>query len=100
MEIIEKKDDSQKSNAEAILGIYPSDMKESFERQLSEDALKTEPVPGYTQRFVNFDARKRTGTPHPWIPVTGSAAKKMGDLTLCFARKACLTRLFDCKGNL
>jgi len=88
MEIIEKENvatDAKK--AEAILGIYPSDMVESFERQLSEDALNTENVPGYTQHFVNLAAREKAGKPHPWVPVTGTAAKKVGDLTLCFSRE-------------
>ena len=88
MEIIEKENiaiDAKK--AEAILGIYPSDMVESFERQLSEDALNTENVPGYTQHFVNLAAREKVGKPHPWVPVTGTAAKKIGDLTLCFTRE-------------
>jgi len=71
--------------AKEILGEYPIEVREKFERMTSEDALKLEPIPGYKQRWINPKAREKTGRNNLWVLQKDAEKRAVGDLLPAFA---------------
>ncbi|MFH1645634.1 MAG: hypothetical protein ABIB11_04355 [Candidatus Omnitrophota bacterium] len=68
-----------------VLGVYPIEVREKFERMTSKDALYLEPIPGYEQRWLNRKAREKTGRNSLYIPQKNAEARAVGDLVPGFA---------------
>jgi len=56
------------------------EQREAFERMTSEGALTLPEIPGFVRRFINPDARKRSGRDKLYQLEPNAEAKKIGDL--------------------
>lgn len=83
MEIEETKTQSIEKD-KSILGVYSSDLRESFERQSANDALHLRKIPGMRRRWINEEYRARTGNNNFWQKDDPSVCKKVGDLVSAF----------------
>jgi len=60
-------------------------LREPFERMTSEGALSLEKIPGIERRFVNPEARRKTGRDKLYQLEENAEAKKIGDLYPAYA---------------
>jgi hypothetical protein len=95
--MVMKIEESTKSKNEKIedksaeLGVYPSSMRENFERMQSCDALNIDDLrgkhPDKSFRYINQKWRAKEGRTGGWYPVQKDKDRPVGDLTLAFMPK-------------
>lgn len=78
--VLEKEKEFEESKKDFV---YPSDMRESWERMKS-DGLHLTPIPGIKRRFLNLEARARSGTDKFWKIDDPKHRVKIGDLVSGF----------------